>query len=98
MTSAGFPMTSYQIGKASNAGRARAGDPNQDSMAVIHPGFPNRLPPLLVVADGMGGYRGGETASKLLIETLKTDYFAVFGGNIKTVMDRGLKKLMKPSK
>jgi PPM family protein phosphatase len=59
----------------SDTGRVRAN--NQDSWAVVGDGeCPFGMDCLLVVADGMGGHRGGATASHLAVSTIAR-YFAV---------------------
>lgn len=59
----------------SDTGRVRSN--NQDSWAVLDDGqCPFGLDCLLVVADGMGGHRGGATASRLAVSTI-TNFFAV---------------------
>jgi serine/threonine protein phosphatase PrpC len=50
------------VGAASDIGQVREG--NEDSFLVEQP--------LYVVADGMGGHRGGEVASELALETIQS--------------------------
>jgi PPM family protein phosphatase len=50
-----------QVGSATDIGRVR--ERNEDSLLVD--------PPLYVVADGMGGHRGGQVASQVALETLE---------------------------
>ena len=50
-----------QVGSATDIGRVR--ERNEDSILV--------QPPLYVVADGMGGHRGGDVASQVAIETME---------------------------
>jgi PPM family protein phosphatase len=54
------------IGSACDVGIQR--ESNQDALAVLLPEEGIALPPLLVVADGMGGHLGGEIASRLVIQ------------------------------
>lgn len=62
----------FLIGSACDVGRKRA--VNQDALAVLLPEEGILVPPLLVVADGMGGHNGGETASRLVIEAFREVY------------------------
>ena len=50
-----------EVGSATDIGRVR--ERNEDSILVD--------PPLFVVADGMGGHRGGQVASRVALETLE---------------------------
>lgn len=63
-----------QIGTALNVGRKRQGKANQDNLAVVKAGLFGQRAPLLVLADGMGGYRGGEKASQIVIDKMATVY------------------------
>ncbi|HEX5936438.1 MAG TPA: Stp1/IreP family PP2C-type Ser/Thr phosphatase [Actinomycetota bacterium] len=49
------------VGSATDIGRVR--EKNEDSL-LVHP-------PLYVVADGMGGHRGGDVASRIAVETME---------------------------
>ena len=60
-------------GMASNPGQKRSGN-NQDSIGLVQPGFFNHRPPLLILADGMGGYSGGEIASQTVIQAMSNWY------------------------
>lgn len=61
-----------EIGSALDPGRKRQASKNQDALCVVWPrllGLKMR-PPLLVVADGMGGYEGGAVASQTVVNCL----------------------------
>jgi protein phosphatase len=47
---------------------------NQDNADVFLPADGTLLPPLMVLADGMGGYQGGEMASHLVLEAFADVY------------------------
>src|ERR671937_400878 len=49
-----------RVGTASDIGKAR--ERNEDAFLAVHP--------LYVVADGMGGHRGGDVASSIVVEEL----------------------------
>lgn len=56
-------MTAFQPGAATDTGRVREG--NEDFLLA------DRAAGVFVVADGMGGHRGGEIASHLAVKTLE---------------------------
>jgi protein phosphatase len=60
----------YEFGSALDRGQKRKDEPNQDSLGlVLHP-----YPPLLVVADGMGGHSGGTVAGKMVVDVFREQY------------------------
>ena len=65
----GKPMTTMAPGSATDRGGARP--TNQDALLVS--------PPLFAVADGLGAPPGGETASRLALDTLNMRFAAPYG-------------------
>ena len=65
------------FGAATNVGRVR--EENQDTHGIFPPGAKEDSLPkgrLFVVADGMGGHKGGRVASELAVKTIGSAYFS----------------------
>lgn len=63
----------FEIGYASDRGIKRQSSPNQDSLTVLI-GNKKKDLPVLIIADGMGGYTGGAKASEMIIQAFKASY------------------------
>lgn len=64
----------FEFGAVTDPGRKRGAEPNQDSILIVPADAGADRAPLLIVADGMGGYKGGAVASQIVIETLAKHY------------------------
>ncbi len=64
----------FEFGVFTDPGRKRRDEPNQDSVLVVPSNPITHRAPLLIIADGMGGYKGGAIASQVVIETISKYY------------------------
>lgn len=63
-----------EFGAVTDPGRKRRAEPNQDSILVTQADATAGRAPLLIIADGMGGYKGGAIASQIVVETISRHY------------------------
>ncbi len=76
------PKPGIEAASLTDVGRQRSN--NEDSFLYWEPESDDdfRLKGrLAVIADGMGGYEGGQEASRLAVETVRSVYDNAFGGN-----------------
>ena len=76
------PKPGIEAAHLTDIGRQRTN--NEDSFLYWEPDSDDdfrRKGRLAIVADGMGGYEGGQEASRLAVETVRSIYDNAFGGN-----------------
>lgn len=66
----------YAIGQATDPGLKRGKGPNQDSIGTAEQISGETRYPMLILADGMGGYFGGEVASRIAVDSVKEVFSA----------------------
>jgi protein phosphatase len=89
-----------EFGRALDVGIKRRGKKNQDALKIVKR-FSGR--PFLIVADGMGGFRGGREASRIVIRTLCWAYIKVrrntsFDELLTQAIRKAHRKIIKKSK
>ena len=83
------PKPGIETASLTDVGRQRAN--NEDSYLYWEPDSEEdflRKGRLAVVADGMGGYEGGQEASRLAVETVRSVYDDVFSGDPQDTLAR----------
>ncbi len=68
-----------QIDAASLTDTGQLRETNEDSLGAFRPANRREMKRkgrLFIVADGMGGHRGGEVASKMAVETIRSYYYS----------------------
>ncbi len=83
---------------ASLSDRGRIRQNNEDACAVFVPEGPGELADrgaVFVVADGMGGHRGGETASRIAVRTIVAFYTANSDENRSHALGRAFREANK---
>lgn len=77
-----------RVALRSHVGRVR--QENQDSGLVSEPGdWPDGR--LVIVADGMGGHKGGATASRLAVTTIRSEFLAAKAADIPAALERAVR-------
>ena len=85
------PKPGIEAASLTDVGRQRAN--NEDSYLYWEPDSDEdfrRKGRLAIVADGMGGYEGGQEASRLAVETVRSVYDNAFSGDPQATLLRGL--------
>jgi protein phosphatase len=88
----GDPTMEFEFGALTDPGRKRRDEPNQDSILVLPADAGTGRAAMLIIADGMGGYKGGAIASQIVVETISNYYQkAPQEQDIPTVLTEGIR-------
>lgn len=89
------------IGQAIDRGIKRKNEPNQDAIGSCLPGLLNKRPPLLVLADGMGGHQEGSRASRMVLDEFiryyRTSKGKDYPANLSQALEKAHQKLQQYS-
>ncbi len=65
----------FEIAGVTHPGRRRRRRPNEDHILLPPRDLNPNIPPLIAIADGMGGHQGGALAGHIVVETLQRCYY-----------------------
>jgi PPM family protein phosphatase len=85
-------MLDVTIGSATHVGMRRTENQDYHDHFPIQDGLANRKGLLLVLADGMGGHQGGQTASRMAVDELMRTYYQDDNEQVAASLSRAFQK------